>query len=342
MAQRRPVPMGALVGAMVVGAAVAGGIFWRLNLTAIDGQITTKTSALKKLVLSGRIPPNEEVMEYLTSRQDSLERRYQRWLQRVASVQVAEASSADPQLYFQEQFHEVQRTLERLATARAMAVPEQLGFPKELPPSDTVSRLLIQLSLIKEAAALIFEQGVAGLSSFKIEDPQTVPEPEGEEPFLIRLPVRVRLSASLPQLMKVLGAIQRANPLIDVLAIRIAPATVQAPPPNSLMGGQAAAPDAPPNGTAQATAQAPAPRPSSAGAEHLEVELLLTRYLVTAQTLPPPGDEEEVAAPESRAVKGKSAASSAAKAGTRPPTKEFGGGASKRSAKPTKQTHHDE
>ena len=320
MAQPRSVPMGALVGAMVVGASVAAGIFWRLNLTAINSQITTKTSALKKLVLSGRIPPNEEVMEYLTSRQDSLERRYQRWLQRVASVQVAEAASADPQLYFQEQFHEVQRTLERLATARSMAVPEQLGFPKELPPSDTVPRLLIQLSLIKEAAALIFEQGVAGLSSFKIEDPQTVPEPEGEEPFLVRLPVRVRLSASLPQLMKVLGAIQRATPLIDILATRIAPATVQA-----------AAPDVPPNGMAQATAQAPASRLPSAGAEHMEVELLLTRYLVTAQTLALPGDEEEAVAPESRAAKGKSAASSAAKVGT-----------SKRSTKPTTQPHSDE
>jgi hypothetical protein len=126
-AQRRAVPTGPFIGAMVAGAAVAGGVFWRLNLTAMDGQITTKTSALKKLVLSGRIPPNEEVMEYLTSRQDSLERRYQHWVERVASPQLAEAASADPQLYFQEQFHEVQRTLERLATARSMAAPEQLG-----------------------------------------------------------------------------------------------------------------------------------------------------------------------------------------------------------------------
>jgi hypothetical protein len=280
MAQPRAVPMGPLVAAMVVGAAVAGGIFWRLNLSAIDSQITAKTGALKKLVLSGKIPPNDEVMEYLTSRQDSLKRRYQEWLQRVASPPVAEAAGADPQLYFQEQFHEVQRTLERLATARAMAAPEQLGFPKELPPSDTVPRLLIQLSLIKEAAALIFEQGVAAVTSFKIEDPQPVVRPEGAEPFLIRLPVRVRVNASLPQLMKVLGVIQRAAPLIDVLAVRIAPAEAS-------VGAAGAATDS------------------------LEVELLLSRYLVTAEPQEPPRDDEEAAdAPRSKAGSSKRPAKS--------------------------------
>jgi hypothetical protein len=284
MAQRRAVPMGPMVAAMVAGAAVAGGIFWRLNLSAIDSQITAKTGAMKKLVLSGKIPPNDEVMAYLTSRQASLDRRYQQWLQRVASAPVAEAASADPQLYFQEQFHEVQRTLERLATARAMAVPEQLGFPKELPPSDTVPRLLIQLSLIKEAAALIFEQGVAALTSFKIDDPQPVPQPEGEEPFLTRLPVRVRFNASLPQLMKVLGAIQRTTPFIDVLAIRMAPATAQV-----------LAPVAAANATAPQTVPAPAAGATGTATDTLEVELLLSRYLVTAETQGPPGDDEEAA-----------------------------------------------
>ena len=279
MAQRRAVPMGPLVAAMAVGASVAAAIFWRLNLSAIDSQVTAKTGALKKLVLSGKIPPNDEVMEYLTSRQDLLKRRYQDWLTRVVPPPVAEAAGADPQLYFQEQFHEVQRTLERLATARAMAAPEQLGFPKELPPSDTVPRLLIQLSLIKEAAALIFEQGVAAVASFKIEDPQPVVQPDGAEPFLIRLPVRVRVSASLPQLMKVLGVIQRASPLIDVLAIRISPAT------------------------AQASAPAETPATTAAAIDSLEVELLLSRYLVTAEPREPPGDEEAADVPKPKSSK---------------------------------------
>src|SRR3989338_3214240 len=270
--QRRALQMAPLIGAMVVGAAVTGVMVWRLNLTAIDGQIAAKTSALKKMVLSGKIPPNEEVMEYLTLRQQALEQRYQRWKTRVAAATVAEAASADPQLYFQEQLHDVQRTLERLATARAMAVPEQLGFPKELPPADTVPQLLFQLSLIKEAAALMLEQGVVALSSFKIEDAQAVPQPDDEaEPFLTRLPVRVRLHATLPQLMKVLGALQRVSPLVDVLVVRVAP-------------------------TAKPDALAP-PTPAPGGAsDPLEVELVLSRYLVTAQTLESPGDDDSASA----------------------------------------------
>lgn len=280
--QRRAVPMAPLIGAMVVGAAVTGVTVWRLNLTAIDGQIAAKTSALKKMALSGKIPPNEEVMEYLALRQQALEQRYQRWKTRVAAATVAEAAGADPQLYFQEQLHDVQRTLERLATARAMAVPEQLGFPKELPPADTVPQLLLQLSLIKEAAALMFEQGVAALASFKIEDAQTVPQPDEAEPFLTRLPVRVRLHATLPQLMKVLGALQRVSPLVDVLVVRAAPA---------------AKPDA---------LAPPTPAPGGAS-DHLEVELVLSRYLVTAQTLEPPRDDDAASATPARGAKDRKA-----------------------------------
>ena len=244
-----------LVGAMALGAMLAGVIAWRLNLRHIERQITARQSALKKLTVSGGIPPTEAVMEYLTSRQTSLEHRYQQWLKTVTVGPVADASAADPQLYFQEQVHEVQRTLERLATARGMPVPEQLGFPKELPPSDTVGRLLVQLSLMREAAALILEQGVLGLASLKVEDPETIAAEQGEGMFLMRLPVRLRVSATLPQLLKILSAIERVKPLIDVRALRIVPA---------------------------ATAASLAP----AETERLDAELLLARYVAMEAPAP--------------------------------------------------------
>lgn len=225
MAPRRPLPWFPIVMAMVVGAAVAGIIGWRLSLQTVESEITAKQAALKKLVLSGRIPPNQEVMDYLTSRQASVEQRYRRWVEMVAAAPAAEAAAADPQLFFQEQFHEVQRMLERLAAARTIPAPEQLGFPKELPPSDTVPRLLVQLTLIQESAEVVFEQGVAAIASFKIEDPQAVPEEDGSGTFLLRLPVRVRMTCTLPQLMKILGAFQLAHPLIDVRALRVSTGT---------------------------------------------------------------------------------------------------------------------
>ena len=217
----RPVAWGPLVGAMVIGAALTGIVAWRLNLQSLDERIREKRSTVKKLVLSGNIPPNQDVMDYLNARQAQLEQHYQHWLQVVSIPPMAEAAKADPQLYFQEQFHEVQRTLERLATARTMPVPEQLGFPKEIPPSDTVPRLLAQLSLIQEVAMLIIDQGATTLTSLRVQDPETVSGGEGEGPFLVQLPVRIRLTSSLAQLMKILGAIERAEPLIDVREIRI-------------------------------------------------------------------------------------------------------------------------
>ena len=227
---RRPIVWGPILGALLVGAVGAGVIAWQLHLQTIDRQVTATQGGLKKLVLSRGIPPNQAVMDYLTARQQALEQRVQSWVTLATAPAVAEAAVADPQLYFQEQLHEVQRTLERAAAARTMPVPQQLGFPKELPPSDTVPRLLVQLSLIKELAGLLFEQGLTGLSSFKIEDPETVPGEEGEAVFLTRLPVRVRLTSSLPQLLKILAAIEGTDPLIELRAVRLTTGTA----PNTL------------------------------------------------------------------------------------------------------------
>ena len=298
MAPRRPIAWIPLVGAMVAGAALAAAIGWRLSLRAMDDRIKDKRSTLKKLVLSGRIPPNEEVMAYLTARQGAIEQRYGHWLERIASPPLTTGASADPQLYFQEQFHEVQRTLERLAAARSVAVPELLGFPKELPPSDTVPRLLVQLSLIQATASLIFEQEVFGVTSFKIEDPEAGVTETGGEGFLTRLPVRVRLNASLPQLTKVLGAIARVTPLVDVDALRI----VSVPPP---AGGASPGP-----------AEAALP-PGGGTPGSLDVEMRLSRYLVAAFQEPPP--EAPVTGRQVRATKGGAVSESApAKSVTRP------------------------
>jgi hypothetical protein len=265
----RPVAWGPLLVAMIVGAAAAGVVAWRVNLQSIDRQIKAKRSSLKKLSLSGGIPPNDEVMTYLTARQASVQRGYDYWLRAVAADGLTDAARADPQLYFQEKFHEVQRTLEKLAAARTMPAPEQLGFPKDLPPSDTVPRLLVQLSLIQEAATLMLEQEIESLASLRVEDPETVYAEDGETPFLMRLPVRVRLTCSLSGLMKILALFERAEPVIDVRALRVA------------SGGD--------------------------GAETLTAELQLARYLVMAPTEQPAPEDEERAPKKKRSKRARTA-----------------------------------
>lgn len=248
MAQRRPIAWGPIIGGLCVGAAGAGVVAWQFNLQAIEQQIHDTRTGLKKLVLSGGIPPNQEVMDYFLTRGAAVDQQYQQWLEYTTVPPLGDEVSANPQLYFQEQLHEVQRTLERVAAARAIPVPEQLGFPKELPPSETVPRLLVQLALVKEATTLILEQGVTVLTSLKIEDPEPVPEDQGVGTFLMRLPVRVRLTGSLAQLMKILGAFERTKPLIDVRMIRLVEAALT---------------------------------------DQLDAELLLARYLLIATALEP-------------------------------------------------------
>jgi len=134
-----------------------------------------------------------------------------------------------------------------------MKSPEQLGLPKELPPVDVVPRLLLQLELIKDASELVIAQGITKLSAVKVEDPQTLAG--SREPFLMRLPVRLRLSCSLETLTKVLGVLDRAKPMIDLQAMRL-----RLPAPSA---------------TGQAEGQG------------LEVELVVARYLATSPQLTP-------------------------------------------------------
>lgn len=250
----RKTPIGAMLGATALGAVVAGFIAWQLHLNAMSSRIEQIQRTLKKLTIAGQVPPNQEVLDYLVSRGEALNKQHERW-EREAIVPVpAEASSSDPQLYFQERLHDIQRSLEKLAVAKGLEPPEMLGFPTELPPSDTVPRLLVQLTLIEDAAKIILAQEVDGVSSFKVEDPQPVTVEEGEDTFVVRLPVRVRLVAPLPVMLSILGALQRAQPLIELYALRLS---------------------------------------SEPDEKQLEVELALARYLMPAGLSPAFGDGDE-------------------------------------------------
>ncbi|MBI4341349.1 MAG: hypothetical protein HY598_03610 [Candidatus Omnitrophica bacterium] len=254
MTAPRRLPLVPVAAAILLTAAALGAGAWRVSVRQLDERVEQRRSGLKRLLVS-KIPPNEEAAAYLSRRQQLLERAYRQWQDRVIVAVSDEAVGMDPQLSVQERFHEVQRQLTRLAAARKIAVPQVVGFPKELPPSESAPRLLVQLALIEEAASLMLGQGVVVLSSLKIEDPEVLPPPEeGAGSFLVRQPVRVHFSASLPQAVGVLEALSHAAPLIDVRSAKIVSAT-----------------------------------------DHLEVELLLARYTADAraQQLPPHDHSEE-------------------------------------------------
>jgi hypothetical protein len=259
--------------AVLAGVALAGVIGWRLSLQALERRIVEKRAAVKKLRMTGGAPPSQHVKDYLTQRQAALDARYQQWLAATTIPPLSDAARTDPQLYFQEQFHEAQRTIERLASARGTAIPVQLGFPKELPPTDAVPRLLGQLTLIQEAVGLVLEQRAAGVSACKVEDPETVPEGESGQTFLMRLPVRITFTSSLPNLMRMLAAIERVRPIIDVRSLRLLP-TAHGPPDAAQAGAAEARPAATERGT-------------------LDGEIVLARYLLleTAAEEAPPADD---------------------------------------------------
>ena len=228
MTPSKSVPLGITLSALLAGAALTGLVVWRVNIESLDRALSVKRSAVKKLALSGGIPPTQEVMDYLTDRQQALQQQYEQWLNAIAAPAAAEAAQADPQLFFQEQVHDLQRSMEQLAAARHVPPPTPLGLPKELPPTDTVPRFLAQLQLAQQAAELIFAQDVSALTSFKVEDPEPIPAEEGSDTFLLALPVRLRFTATLDQTMKVLGALERVRPLIDVRGLRLAAASEDA------------------------------------------------------------------------------------------------------------------
>jgi hypothetical protein len=208
--------------ALLLGAALIAALGWRWQMQHLATQLKATREGLKKLALTAGVAPDRAVMAYLTRRQAACEQRYQQAVEALSPPPLPPAALADPQLFFQQRLHEMTQALERLAAAREMAVPQTLGFPKELPPPEVVPRLLVQLQLLQEAAALVVDQGVAALLSLKIDDPEPVRPPGAAEVLLTRLPVRVRLTCTLPQLLKIMAAADRAAPLMDFKEVRVA------------------------------------------------------------------------------------------------------------------------
>ena len=266
MAKRQAVPLSVLAILLFLGGSIAAVLVWHLQLQVLDHEIDARRSALKRAHLTGKIPPNSEVADYLKQRTEGLKNTYESALAKIAPTPGLSEGFADPQLYFQQRVHEVQRTLERLASARKMEIPAQLGFPKELPPADAAPRLLFQLNLIEDASALIMGQNITQLVSVKVEDPEIVaPLDDTQKPFLTRLPVRIHLTCSLDTLTKVLGVLDRASPLIDLQSVRLA---------------------ALPEG------------------KDLDAELVLARYVVAVPELEQPAADDEAPKKGAKAKKG--------------------------------------
>ncbi len=254
----------AMVTAAVAGA-VAGVVAWQLRLHAIDDMITHKRSAMKQLQLKG-VPPDPEVVDYLTNRETQLESQYREQLAALAPSLPTGESQANSQLYFQERVHDIQQTLDHLATAQGLELPTVLGLPKELPPVDAVPRFLTQLGIIEDTAKLLAAvNGISQVRSFKVDDPQPVPAVEGAESFLVALPVRIRLTCSLQAVSRLLGVLDRATPAMDLAGVRIV--TPPTPPSSDAPAGPASEPVG------------------------LDVELVVARYQVTAPELGPSTEE---------------------------------------------------
>jgi hypothetical protein len=265
-----------MVGVLVALATAGGGAAWAMRMRALDEQIATTTKGLKTLHLGGKLPPNQDVMDYLTARGAALDTGYRDALSLLTTPPVSLKGHADPQLYFQQRVHEVQSQLVRLSSARGLTPPTLLGLPKELPPSDVAPRFLLQLALIEQLAETVLPiADVDTVASFKVEDPGMVPAGD-EEPFITRLPVRLRGSASLKGVSTMLAAIDRMRPVVDVSALRVSVPKVKTD-----------AGDAPSSkaGAAPSTAgEAPSPRASGV----LEIDCVLVRYVAGTAPLPEP------------------------------------------------------
>ncbi len=254
---------------LVAGLATllgVGALGWWVQVQRLDHLAVEKRKGLKKLQVGDQVPPNQEVVDYFTTRTDALARRYEDALKRLTAGSVTSLVSGqgDPQLYFQQRLYEARGVLERTAKARGMEPPTLLGLPKELPPPDAVPRFLAQVGLMQEAGERIMAlKGVTQVVSLKAEDPQELDAiQKGDEPFLMRVPVRVRVQGSIETMATLMALWTRAAPIVEVRELHVSATPVQ---------------------------------------QTLELECVLTQYLVTKPDLEPFKGGEEDAAPRKRA-----------------------------------------
>ncbi|MBN1794612.1 MAG: hypothetical protein JW844_06575 [Candidatus Omnitrophica bacterium] len=190
-------------------------------LSHVQGQrmtdtIETDKKMVKRFLLEGDIVPSRQLYQQIEAEQEAFE-GYGAQLRKFLDPGFKSLPrGSESGLYFREALFALEKKLDREAKGAGIEIPKSLGFGTELPPVSEVPRLLKQLTLVEQVVTSFISEGATEISEIQLLELPAVDGQNFEE-----VPVEVRAVVSHGGLLRVLYALNTAQPAVDIRTLRV-------------------------------------------------------------------------------------------------------------------------
>ncbi len=202
--------------------------FLREGSSILDEELDRKTAELKRHIKGTGALPSEEGFASLKKNKDRLEKKFFE-LKKFLDPEKVRMSESDSEagLYFIEKLHGIIKEFAPEAEAKAVKLPENLGFGGGLPKESTVEPLLRQLETVETVVGILLESEKIEFSAIKPLRSIEYIEPLSKEILYTELPVQISLKTDTKTLINLLSEIKNNTPVISVKEVHIRSGNVE-------------------------------------------------------------------------------------------------------------------
>ena len=196
--------------------------FLKEGRSIMDEELERKISEMKRFITLTGTVPSKEGFAKMEKDKDSLEEKFFNLIDFVDpdKARLSE-KNAEAGLYFIEKLHSTMKKFEIESGARAVKLPENLGFGDGLPKDAMVPVLLRQLEIVEFAVGVLLKNSNSDIYNFKPLKPIEYIEPVSKKIFYTELPVQISIKTTTDAFTNLLLELKNASPVISVKELHV-------------------------------------------------------------------------------------------------------------------------
>lgn len=196
--------------------------FLKEGRSIMDEELERKISEMKRFItLTGTVPSKESFAKMEKDR-DSLEEKFSSLVDFVDpnKARLSE-KNAEAGLYFIEKLHSTMKKFEIDSGAKAVKLPENLGFGDGLPKDAMVPVLLRQLEIVEFTVDVLLKSNNSDIYNLKPLKSIEYIEPISKKLFYTELPIQISIKTTTDAFMNLLLELKNASPVISVKELHV-------------------------------------------------------------------------------------------------------------------------
>ena len=195
---------------------IAQPVLSHLQAEKMTDAIETNKKMVKRFLLKDEVLPSRRLHDHIKAEQEAFEGYYGQLRKFLDPGFKNLPQGSESGLYFRETLFALEKKLDREAKGAEIGIPKSLGFGTELPSVSDVPRLMKQLSLVEQLVTSFISEGATAIIEIQLLE---FAQEEGQN--FEEVPVEVQVIISNEGLLRVLYALNTAQPAVDIKNIRV-------------------------------------------------------------------------------------------------------------------------